>query len=536
MSDDARKTLPAEARQLIAHARNDITIPYYTSVLQPQDDTLIQRGDGRGVGLYDEIERDPHAYAVLQKRKLALVAREWVVEPASDAPTDKKAAEFVEGVLKAISFDRLCLDLLDATLKGYSVAEIVWKRDGAAIVPARVVGHDARRFTFDLDWRPRLLTLAAPLEGEALPERKFVTHRFGVRGNNPFGLGLGTRLFWAVLFKREGVAFWLKFLEKFGSPTPVGKYPQGTLPEQQQALLQSLLDSVQSGAIVAPLGSEVTYLEATHAGQASYAEWCKYWDMQMALAVFGSTLATHVEGQGSRAASETHKEAEEQIIDADGDLLADTLKATLGQWLVDYNLPGASPPSIRRIRPKNETAHEDLRQKKAANARSELDLLFDLAAATGPEKFAEAAAALAGVDIMPNIPLDVLKRLAPHIASARQNLNAAAARGALPMPADANGVAAVRQIAFAERDDTLDSLVDQLDELAGPHIDATIAAFRAALMEGVRAGESGAALDERLLKAVAGVSVDPLGNLFGGAFAVAEASGRVAAQAMTRKR
>lgn len=43
----------------------------------------------------------------------------------------------------------------------------------------------------------------------------------------------------------------------------------------------------------------------------------------MALCVFGSTLATYVEGQGYRAASETHKEAEEQIIDADGDLLTD---------------------------------------------------------------------------------------------------------------------------------------------------------------------------------------------------------------------
>lgn len=450
---EARKNLPAEARNLIATARNDITIPFFTTVMAPVDDTLIQRGGGKGLKIYDEIERDTHAYAVIQKRKFALVGRNWEVEPTTDSPLDKSAAAFVEEQLSAINFDQLCLDLLDATLKGYAVAEIVWKRDGTTIAPDRIVAHDPRRFAFDEFWKPRLLTMAAPLFGEELPDRKFIVHRFGVKGNNPYGLGLGSKLFWPCLFKREGIAFWLTYLEKFASPTPVGKYPLGTLPEDQNKLLSNLLAMVQAGALVAPIGTEVSFLEAIRSGNASYSEWCGYWDTQMALCVFGSTLATYVEGQGSRAASETHKEAEEQIIDADSDLLTDTLCNSLIKWLVDYNVPGAGVPSVRRLRAKNALQHEDLRKKRAENCKLELELLFDLASKLPPEQFTDIAASLAGIDLMPQIPIAVLRKLAPHLAVARVNLAEAARRDELLKPGSDNpndaDVARVRQIAFA---------------------------------------------------------------------------------------
>jgi len=534
-TSDPRKTLPAAARQLIAHARNDITIPYFSTVLQPQDETLIAKGGGKGLRIYDEIERDTHARAVLQKRKLALTARDWEVVPAIDGNTAaEKAAAFVDAELMRLNLDQLSLDLLDATLKGYAVAEIVWVREGAVIRPERIVAHDQRRFVFGEDWRPRLLTMAAPSIGEELPERKFIVHRFGVKGNNPYGLGLGSVLFWPVLFKREGITFWLTFLEKFASPTPVGKYPQGTLPEDQNRLRDALADMVQAGVLVMPLGSEVEFLEASRAGRASYEEWCRYWDTQMALAVFGSSLATHVEGQGSRAAAETHKESEEQIIDADADLLSDTLRGSLIQWLIDYNMPGAPVPSLRRLRAKNEAAHEDLRKKKNDNARAELDRLFDLAARVPPEAFAELAAALADIDLMPQVPIGVLQQLAPHLAAARRNLVDAAKAGQLTLPEDAAGKAAVRQVAFAERNDDLSALAGQLVTLAEPDLTRLIDAIRDAGMAGAQAGEAPDAIADRLL-ALAGTSIDPLGRIIGGALTVAEATGRAAVMARVGK-
>lgn len=509
MSDE-RKNLPQAARTLIATARNDITIPRFTSVMQIIDDTLIARGEGKGLKIYDEIERDTHAYAVLQKRKFALIARDWQVEAASSEPRDIEAAEFVEARFEDLNFDQLCLDLLDATLKGYAVAEIVWKRDGVTIVPERIVAHEARRFTFSADWQPRLLTFEAPLIGIELPERKFIVHRFGAKGNNPFGLGLGSKLFWPVLFKREGVAFWLTFLEKFASPTPVGKYPIGMLPEDQRKLLDSLEEMRQAGALVVPIGTDVTFLEATRAGQVEYADWCKYWDTQISLCVFGSNLATQIEVSGSRAAAEIHKEAEEQIIDADADLLADTLGQTLIAWLVAYNMPGARAPVFSRLRPANEMHDEDLRSKRAANAKAELDLLFDVAGRVPPAQFAKVATALADHKLLPEVPAELLQALG----------------------AGAGNALLQRQIALAgsassdDHDHGAAAIADDLARLAESAIAAWLQTIRGALDEAVKAGASPADFAQRLLELDPDLVIDPLGNVMAGAVALSELRGR----------
>ena len=370
-ADQSRKNLPSDAKTLIATARNDITIPFWSGRLQHADDTLIQQGGGKGLAIYDEIERDTHAFAMLQKRKKGLTARSWEVEPGGDRPLDKEAADLVEEILTGLPFDRICEDMLDATLKGYAVAEVVWMRDGNRIRPARIKTHDQRRFVFDEDWKPRLLTWTAMMDGIELPERKFIVHRFGVKGNNPYGLGLGTRLFWAVLFKREGVAFWLHVLEKFAGPTVVGKTPYGMLDGEQRKLLNTLMDVRTSSAITVPIGTDIGFLEAARSGSVTYEQWLAYWDRQISICVTGETLTTQVgESGGNRALGEVHQEMLDLLTDSDGDALADTLRDQLLQWIVDFNLPGAAVPSVWRVRAKNEKAEAETRQIKAGAAEA----------------------------------------------------------------------------------------------------------------------------------------------------------------------
>jgi len=371
---EPRPILAPPARALIANATNDITIPFYSGVLQHADDTLIQRGGGIGLKIYDEIERDTHAFAMLQKRKKHLLAREWMVEAASDDPRDIEAATVVRSILRVLPFDRICEDLLDATLKGFAISEIVWARAGDRIVPARIVSHDQRRFAFDQDWKPRLLTWSNMRDGIELPERKFIVHRHGVKGNNPYGLGLGTRLFWPVLFKREGVAFWLHFLEKFAGPTVIAETPYGTVTEEQRNLLNSLKDIRTSSAMVVPVGTGVKFLEAARSGSVTYQNFLDYWDKQIAICVNGETLTTDIGSGGSRAASETHADMLAMLVDSDGDLLSDSLREQLIAWIVDYNCPGAKTPGVWRVRPESE-------KEKAAARKSTADAALASAAA-----------------------------------------------------------------------------------------------------------------------------------------------------------
>lgn len=366
-----RKNLPTDARALIASVDNDITIPFFSGVLQHADDTLIQQGGGKGLKIYDEIERDTHAAAMLAKRKKTLVARSWEVLPGGDRPIDKEAADLVEEMLKGLPFDLICEDLLDATLKGFATSEIVWARDGNRIKPVRVQQDDQRRFVFDRDWNLRLLTWSNMTEGMELPARKFIVHRFGVKGNNPYGLGIGSRLFWPALFKREGVTFWMHFLEKFAGPTVVGKTPYGTLSDEQSKLLNTLVKARTASAITVPIGTDIEFLEASRGGTVHYQDFLEYWDRQISIGTTGETLTTQVSNKGgNRALGDVHQEMLDLLVDSDGDLLSETLRDQLIRWIVEYNIPGAALPYIWRTRPKNEKAEAESRKAKAGAAEA----------------------------------------------------------------------------------------------------------------------------------------------------------------------
>lgn len=365
--------LPETAR--FATVRNDITLPYYTDVLDFVDEVLIQQGGGKGLALYDEIERDAHAYAVLQKRKHQLVGREWIVTDGGASKADKAAGDFWREQLNALPFDQICLDFLDATLKGFSVGEAEYARDGRHVTVDAIHSLDQRRFVFDLDMRPRLLTMSAPAKGEELPERKFIAHRFGMKGNNPYGLGLGSRLFWPVLFKRKGVGFWMTFLDRFASPIPVGKYPLGTLPAQQRDLMNVLRGMNHASAITVPLGTELESFEGKRSGTVDYEKWGAFWNAEISKATNGETLTTEMGSNGARAASETHHDILDALVDSDADLLSGTLNTTIVRWVTEWNYPGATPPTIWRPRPSNELEIEELERKRAERRSKQLGVL-----------------------------------------------------------------------------------------------------------------------------------------------------------------
>ena len=133
----------------IATTRNNIIYPLYSSNrIDPRDHVLIEKGGGGFLAydIYEDIARDPHAFAVLQKRLMAVVSRDWEVLPASEKRQDKKVAEFVTEVLEQLgtglpvrdktettintggNFDQICFELMSAILYGFAVSEILWEQ------------------------------------------------------------------------------------------------------------------------------------------------------------------------------------------------------------------------------------------------------------------------------------------------------------------------------------------------------------------------------------------------------------------------
>lgn len=487
-----RQNLPAEARGLIATVQNDITIPFFSGALQHADDTLLQRGGGKGLKIYDEIKRDTHASSMLAKRNKQMIAREWEVEPASELPRDIEAADFVRETLNGLPFDRISEELSGGSiLKGFTVSEVVWGRKGNRIVPEKIVSHDQRRFAFGADWKPRLRTWTNINDGVELPDRKFIVHRHGVVGNNPYGLGLGHQLFWAVLFKREGIAFWLHFLDKFAGPTVIAQTPYGMLSEEQQKLLNDLAAIRTASAITVPIGADVKFLEAARSGSVSYQEWLDYWDKQITICILGETLTTDIGPGGSRAAAETHADMLSMLVDSDADNLSDTLYEQLVTWLIEYNFPGAGVPRVWRVRPTNETAKAETRKKKAEAATAEHAALLDIiASAAMLDDYGVAREFIVSFELTHALSDTAIDRLVEARFSfmeggkrardlrqlEKENPTFAALFGPVGLKKNASD-----GVSFAAEPDPVEDITDRVEALADGHFTRRLNAIKAAL-------------------------------------------------------
>lgn len=347
-----RKPSTDELTQEIATVERDTTRAIsYGGVLENLDDTLRTRGAAKGLKIYDEIERDCHVYAVMQKRKLAVVSRPWRVDPASDSARDVEAAQLVRAQLEALNFDQLTYELLDAVLKGFAVSEVMWAVRGPELVAERTIARDQRRFVFDSQRQLRMLTPERVLDGVELPPMKFIVHRFGAKDGSPYGFGLGSRLFWPTFFKRKDISFWLVFADKFGSPTGLGKYPPSAPKADQEKLLDALRSIAQDAGIIVPQGMEIELLEAARQGSIdTYEKLARYMDEQITLCVLGETITTSARSTGlGSGVAEKQSEVRIEIAQSDADLLSATLNGSLVRWIVDLNVPGAGYPTVWRV-------------------------------------------------------------------------------------------------------------------------------------------------------------------------------------------
>lgn len=334
----------------VATAGNDTDMfaGWFGNVQINPDPVLRSEANGKGLKLYDEVARDAHAGATLQSRYLAVTSKPWKIIPADDSTGAGDVATTVEKALGDCNFRQFCQEILQATLYGYNVGEVIWTVRNQQIVPKKIRAKHPRRFVFTLDREPRLLTPTNPLSGEDIPDRKFIIFTYG-SSDNPYGKGLGQTLWWPVWFKKHGIKFWLIFLEKFGMPTAVGKYPSGTTKEQQGKLLEAI-DALQSETgVKIPDSMAIELLEATRSGKVTHQNLCDYMDRQISKAVLSQTAST--EGTPGKLGNEdTQGDVRQDIIEADANLLEECFNETIVRWIADYNHPNLTAYPKLKIR------------------------------------------------------------------------------------------------------------------------------------------------------------------------------------------
>lgn len=514
MSDTIPAGQQPEERE-VATIRSDPNRWFFGDRITTEDATLISRGGGKGLAIYDELERDGHLGAEFAKRKAALVGREWDVEAGAEDPRAAAAAELVKAALDGMRLSQAVEKLLEAVLKGVAIGEVMWRRTGDQVLPVELRGRDPRRFAFrQPDGAPapelRLLTRSALLDGEPVPPMKFVVHRYGAKYENPWGLGLGSRLFWPVFFKRQGVGFWLSALEKFGVPTALGKYPRGSTEREIGTLLEATQAIASEAGVVVPEGMTMELLEAKRSGTFdAYESLCAYMDREISKIILGQTLTTSEGSSGSRALGSVHNEVRLELTKNDADLLSDTLNNSLVRWIVDLNLPGYAATGLPYP-----MLWWDVSEPEDLAARADRDTKI---AGLGYRATPDYIRATYGEGWEPATPA---APPADPVASAF---------------AEYRGTAFARRLkrllgqaappSFAEADDpqdAADQLAEQLDTVAAEAQDAMVGAVRDLVMradslEEIRAG---------LVRLAPAMPTARLAELMGQALAVAALSGR----------
>ncbi|MCF1485075.1 DUF935 family protein [Agrobacterium vitis] len=481
----------------IATIQSDPFVPIYQTVMQPTDEILVSRGGASAYKVYDEIRRDPHAFAVLQKRKLEVVSREWDVFPASDRRIDKKIAAEVKQWLEDINFDQLTKGLMGAVLKGFAVGETIWMNDGGLWKPVAIKVKKQRRFRFDMDGNLRMLTRSAPSEGVEVPDRKFIVHRHSVDDDDddPYGVGVGSVLFWPAWFKRQVLANWLQATRKHAAPTTLGQY-QGAFDKTKQDQLAAVFAAMQgSDSLVFPDNVKVELLEAKSTGD-PFSSIARYFDELMSEAVLGETLSTNSGERGARSLGDIHNEVRIAIAKADADLSCQTVKNTVVSWYVAINYPGEAVPNVWRDFSEAEDLNDKVDRDKSIYGMGYKPASVDYINDTYGGDWVE-------------------RQSQPTDQTTTE-----------PQPGSTAGLAfadPVRPETQAEK--TVGELTQQMGELGHPIIDAMIKDIRAAFAE----AKSYDDLTERLARLSGDLSVDELAQLMSQGSLLANLEGRASA-------
>jgi phage gp29-like protein len=356
------KSIPAGklTKRQAAPKVGSIISPHRASVvdtLSPQRLGAIMREADEGsveayLTLAEEMEeREPHYLSVLGTRKMAVSGIVPRVESPKDA-VDPKIISWVEDrIVKPPAFEGLITDLLDGIAKGFSCVEIDWQRDESEWWPKGYLFREQRHFTFDKDEMvtPLLRTDDAALDEQGVPlwPFKWIVHKPKLRSGIPIRTGIARTIAVTYACKRWAVADWMAFLDIYGIPLRIGKYPNH-MKELKSKLLRAVRALGSDAAAVIPKEMEVEIIEAkggTGGSSTFFQQSAEYWDKQTSKVVVGQTMTT--DDGSSLAQAKVHETVRFDIRDADSRSVCATVNRDLIKPGVDLNFgPQKTYPEV----------------------------------------------------------------------------------------------------------------------------------------------------------------------------------------------
>jgi len=285
-------------------------------------------------------ERDWHYACELGKRKLAVLALDRLVKPASTDAIDVQIAEAVkEEIVQDEAFEDLMAGSLDALGKSFAAVEIGWQT-GKRWVPNAYAWRDPRWFRWDRETGRdlRLLDEADMANGIDLPAYQFAIHLPQLKMGLPIRGGLARLAAWAFLFKFYDVKDWAAFAESFGQPLRLGKYDARATPEDVDILYRAVAMIGTDCAAVIPKSMEIEFVKSdTTSSTDLYQRFADWLDKQVSKAVLGQAGTADMQSGGGYAQAKVLDGVRADLTESDGKQLARTIRRDVFEPFVRFN-------------------------------------------------------------------------------------------------------------------------------------------------------------------------------------------------------
>lgn len=281
----------------------------------------------------DMEEKDAHIYAEMSKRKRALLTVDWDIVPPrnADKAEEDDAAYVKELVLDIDNLEDMLLNMLDAIGHGFACEEIEWRRAGREWLPKCIEHRPQSWFQVNQGNWDELRLRDHSAEGEALEPFGWLVHVHRAKSGYVTRSGLHRVLAWPYLFKNYSVRDLAEFLEIYGLPLRLGKYPAGADDKEKATLLSAVVGIGHDAAGIIPESMSIEFKEAAKGEDDPFQTMIAWCEASQSKAILGGTLTsqTSSSGGGAYALGQVHNEVRHDLKVSDALQLSGTLTKQL---------------------------------------------------------------------------------------------------------------------------------------------------------------------------------------------------------------
>lgn len=322
----------------VAHLHNEIQAHPSRGLTPSKLAAIMDRAEQGDITaeheLYEDMEeKDGHIMAEMGKRRRALTGLDYsIVPPKNPTPEEEKQAAFLNDTLEGLDdFEDVMFDLTDAIGKSFCCLEYGgWqKNEDGILLPASIQHRPQTWFQIKRGFTQQI-NLRGPGGGIPLQPFGWMVHRHKAKSGFLERSALFRVLLWPYLFKNYSVGDLAEFLEIYGIPVRIGKYPSGSTEKEKLTLLKALSQIGHSAAGIIPQGMELEFENAAQGDPAAFKlmiEWC---EKTQSKAILGGTLTSQADGASStNALGNVHNEVRKELVVSDAKQIAKTISRDL---------------------------------------------------------------------------------------------------------------------------------------------------------------------------------------------------------------